>query len=84
MLACILSHRLPRGFGVWQPVNEMLTISGFHRPSGATKNGGKMDGLPGPAPAHSGNFAQEMASDGLGVPTGEGRWVEAGWPVAGS
>lgn len=43
-----------------------------------------MDGLPGAAPAHSGNFAQEMASDGLGVPTGEGRWVEAGWPVAGS
>lgn len=72
-LACILSHGFPSGFGVWQPVNEMLTISGFHRPSGATKNRGRMDGLPGTAPAYSGNFAQEIARAGLGVPTGEGR-----------
>lgn len=40
------------------------------------------EGLPGTAPAHLGNFAQEMAwGEGCGSPpTGKWRWVEHGWP----
>lgn len=40
------------------------------------------EGLPGTAPAHLGNFAQEMAwGGGCGSPpTGKWRWVEHGWP----
>lgn len=77
----ILSHGPPLWFRVWQPMNEMLTISGSHRPSGAAEQGGgRTDSLPGTAPAHSGNSAPEIARRWLGG-TLWGGDVGRDWPA---
>lgn len=75
------THPFPRAAPACGP---RCPVSGFRRPSqAANRRGGRMDeGLPGTAPAHLGNFAQEMAwGGGCGSPpTGKWRWVEHGWP----